>query len=275
MRIPPWLQRQLQSAADFYFAYRPQATPSQKKLKECKIVSHRGVHDNKYVFENTLPAFKIAHKNNVWGVELDIRWTKDLFPVVIHDKNCQRVYGKDLKIKKTTLRELQSRCPQIPTFSEVVSEFGKKLHLMIEIKKEKYPDPEYQMQVLESILSGLTCETDYHFLSLTPGMFDFVEFVPSSAYLLVSETNTKKLSKIAFGQNYGGLTGHYLLLTKDLVQKHHNTGQKVGTGFIKSRNCLFREIHKNVDWIFSNQAVELQKIIDGLIVQKAVRKAKI
>ncbi|HKJ44329.1 MAG TPA: glycerophosphodiester phosphodiesterase family protein [Balneolales bacterium] len=272
MRLPPWLQQQLQNAADVYTAYRPQSVPSQKKLKECKVVSHRGEYDNKHVFENTLPAFQVAHKNNVWGIELDIRWTKDLFPVVMHDKNCQRLFGKDIKIKKTKLSELQAACPLIPTLKQVIAEFGNKLHLMIELKKEKYPDPEYQVQVLESMLSGLKHGENYHFLSLTPKMFQYVEFVPSSTYLLVSETNTQKSSKVALGQNYGGLTGHFLLLTKKIIRLHHNKDQQVGTGFITSKNCLFREIHKNVDWIFSNKAVELQKIIDGLIVKKAARK---
>lgn len=275
MRLPPWLQVQLGKATDFYFAYKPQPVPSQKKLKACKIVSHRGVYDNRNVFENTIPAFQIAHKNNVWGIELDIRWTKDLFPVIIHDRNCMRLFGKDIKIKKTKLSELQKQCPLIPTLEQVISKFGKKLHYMIEIKKEKYPDPEYQTAFLENLLSGLKPEKNYHFLSLTPDMFKYADFVPPSTQLLVSETNTKKLSNVALNRGLGGLTGHYLLITKELVRRHHEMKQKVGTGFITSRNCLFREIHKNVDWIFTNKAVELQKIIDSLIVRKAVQKAKI
>ena len=32
------------------------------------------------------------------------------------------------------------------------------------------------------------------------------------------------------------------------------------TGFISSKNCLFRELNRSVDWIFSNDAVKIQKI---------------
>ena len=71
------------------------------------------------------------------------------------------------------------------------------------------------------------------------------------------------LSRLALQRSLGGLTGHYLLVNRRKIDAHHRAGQKVGTGFVDSANCLFREIHRGVDWVFSNRAAYLQGICGG------------
>ena len=39
----------------------------------------------------------------------------------------------------------------------------------------------------------------------------------------------------------------------------------MGTGFIHSRNALFRELNRGIEWIFSNRAVHIQGIVDRYI----------
>jgi hypothetical protein len=34
---------------------------------------------------------------------------------------------------------------------------------------------------------------------------------------------------------------------------------------VNSKNCLFRELNRNVEWIFSDNAVELQKVVNQLL----------
>jgi glycerophosphoryl diester phosphodiesterase len=41
--------------------------------------------------------------------------------------------------------------------------------------------------------------------------------------------------------------------------------QKMGTGYIGSKNCLFRELNRGIEWIFSNNAADLQKIVQHLL----------
>jgi len=82
---------------------------------DCKIVSHRGEHDNKTVFENTIAAFDRVKKAGVWGIEFDIRWTKDLRPVVFHDRTLQRVFNSNIELNKVTLAELKEQCNLIPS----------------------------------------------------------------------------------------------------------------------------------------------------------------
>ncbi|MCK4988777.1 MAG: hypothetical protein KAS40_24745, partial [Desulfobacterales bacterium] len=61
--------------------------------------------------------------------------------------------------------------------------------------------------------------------------------------------------------------GHYVLLTKSRLKKHKELKQKMATGYVNSKNCLFRELNRNVEWIFSDNASELQGIVNRLLQQ--------
>jgi glycerophosphoryl diester phosphodiesterase len=268
MNIAPWLEKQLLEAVDFFYANLPQPIPDRQLLKQCKIVSHRGEHDNKTVFENTIAAFDRVKKAGVWGIEFDIRWTKDLHPVVFHDRTLQRVFKSDIEVRQVTLAELKEQCNLIPSLSEVIQKYGKILHLMVEIKEEEYPDPVYQNNVLKNLFDPLTPQIDFHLISLRPGMFMLINFTPSSTFLPSARLNVNQLSRQALLKNYRGITGHYFLIIDTILKKHHKQNQRVGTGFIGSKNGLFRELNRGIEWIFSNNAVELQNICNSLLESK-------
>jgi glycerophosphoryl diester phosphodiesterase len=268
MDINFWLEQWLHRVVDLLYERMPQSLPDTKKLKQCKIISHRGEHDNKMVYENTIPAFDRVNEAGVWGVEFDIRWTKDLHPVVFHDRDLQRVFKSDIKINKVTLTELKTHCKLIPTLSEVIQNYGKKMHLMVEIKKEAYPDPAYQNNVLRDLFHQLTPQVDFHFIALKPEMFDFINFVPSSTFVPSARFNVKQLSDLALIKCYGGIAGHYLLMNDSVLKRHHTQNQCIGTGYIRSKNCLFRELNRGVEWIFSNHATKLQNMCNSLLKLK-------
>jgi len=257
-------ERVLIDCIDFFFRIWPQPFPGHDRLKACKIVSHRGEHDNSRVFENTIEAFDLASEKGIWGIEFDVRWTKDLHPVVIHDPDLKRVFGIDLTIGEVTRDELKSRCRAVPSLTEVIEKYGKKLHFMIEIKAESYPDPKRQNIIFKDCFSSLEPCRDYHLMSLTPHMFDLITFVPVSTFILIATLNMAQLSELALKNDYCGVAGHYLLLNNAKLAKHRKKGQQVGTGYPASKNCLFREINRGVEWIFSNNAGELQRIANRL-----------
>ena len=95
MNISFWIEKCLHRGVDLFYEKMPQSFPDTEKLKQCKIISHRGEHDNKMVYENTIPAFDRVNEAGVWGIEFDIRWTKDLKPVVFHDRDLPRVFKSD------------------------------------------------------------------------------------------------------------------------------------------------------------------------------------
>ena len=114
MHLVDRVENTLIALSEAIFARWPRSSPGPERLKHCRIVAHRGEHDNRLTFENTLAAFDAAVAAGVWGIEFDIRWTKDLQPVVIHDAGLQRVFGVPLTVAEATRAELRPRCPHVP-----------------------------------------------------------------------------------------------------------------------------------------------------------------
>ena len=255
----------IRKGLDHLYARWPQSMPTEERLRQCKIIAHRGDYDNQDIFENTVAAFDRASAGSVWGIEFDLRWTKDLHPVVNHDDHLRRVFGMEVNIHQVTLAEIQSKCPLVPSLAEVISRFGQKMHLMIEIKSEVYPDPIRQNRILADLLAALQPVEDYHFLSMTPQMFNLIDCVPRNAFLPVAHFNFFRLSKMAIEENYSGIAGHYVLLTRSRLKRHKTFMQNLATGYVNSKNCLFRELNRGVEWIFSDNAVALQKIVNQLL----------
>ena len=136
---------------------------------------------------------------------------------------------------------------------------------MVEIKQEPYPQPERQNEILADLLNPLSADQDYHLLSLTPRMFDVVTFASRMVCFPIAQTRVAAFSRLAGDNGFGGLFGHYSLLTDRLVKEHHTNRRKIGTGYIESKNCLFRELQRGVDFIFSNSAARMQKLVDQLL----------
>jgi len=267
MTIRYHLEILLQLLADTVFAVIPRPAPAASTLVNCKIVSHRGEHDNKSIKENTLAAFDRVLNQGIWGIELDIRWTKDLHPVVIHDPDCRRIFASALKVNAVNLDELQSSIPDIPSLDQVIQRYGRKIHLMVEIKEERLIDPEFQQARLEALFSPLEAGVDFHILALDPDIFELVKFLPGRALLPVAQHNVRELSKKALVQNYAGISGQYLLVSENTIRKHRRNNQKTGTGFTCSRYCFYRELNRGVEWIFTNHALKLRGIQQDILNQ--------
>ena len=263
--------RYLQDAVDGFYAIVPRPRPALSALRNCKIVSHRGEHNNINIMENTLAAFEPVYQDGIWGIELDIRWSKDLQPVVIHDVDCARVFDNPIRINQHSLSEIQARIPQIPELGQVIERYGSKLHLMIEIKQEHFPDIKLQRSRLRKLLSGLSPSLDYHLLALNTGLFDLFDIAPKSAMLPVAELNLARMSQQAINNGYAGISGQYLLLTNRQIRKHHREIQKIGVGFVRSRFSFYRELNRNIDWIFTNHAIKLNRIRKQLIEKQSLR----
>ena len=259
----------LQFLIDCIFAMIPQAEPDLEALRNCKIVSHRGEHGYNDVKENTLAAFDRVLQHGIWGIEFDIRWTKDMQPVVIHDFDCERVFGVRLIISQVALNELQSRVPQIPTLAQVIEGYGGKIHLMAEFKQESFLDIQYQRDCLQKLFASLTPEKDFHLLALNLDIFQLLDFVPEKTLLPVAVYKVRKMSDIAIRENYAGVLGQYLLLNNELVQRHRQVGQKIGTGFVRSRHCFYRELNRDVTWVFSDHAIKLRKFQQRLLKRQS------
>jgi glycerophosphoryl diester phosphodiesterase len=106
------------------------------------IIAHRGASG--YEPEMTISAYELALKQNVDGFETDVRLTKDLELVGVHDRKTDRVADRDLVVSKSTLKELQeldfssketkAKVMTIREFLTLAIDSGKSLSLTIETK---------------------------------------------------------------------------------------------------------------------------------------------
>lgn len=256
-----------QCLVDFWFMLVPRRRPSRQALHDCKIISHRGEYDNQQVKENTMAAFARVVEAGGWGIELDVRWTHDLVPVVIHDTNARRVFEVDLVVAEVSLQELKRQVPDIPTLAEVVEHFGGSSHLMVELKRDELGATETRAQGLHQIFASLSAGVDYHFLALQIDLFELVKFAGNRACLPVAELNTAEFCRVALADDLAGVCAHYLLLKRAMIKRHHRQGQKVGVGFIASRFGFYRELNRGVDWIFTNHSLKLEAMRQQLLSQ--------
>ena len=243
----------------------PRRRPSRRALERCKIVSHRGEYDNRRRRENTMAAFDAAAAAGVWGIEFDVRWSRDLRPVVIHDPTTGRVFDLDVAVAGLDLDDLHRRLPEIPTLAEVVETYGGRLHLMVELKPDGLGRPDLKAQRLADIFAGLQAGRDYHFLALQAESLQPAGFAGPRASVLVAKFNTAAQSRQVEERGLGGLCGHYLLLGERLLASHRARGQRLGTGFPGSRYSFYRELNRGVDWIFTNRASRLAAIRERLL----------
>lgn len=110
------------------------------------FIAHRG---ESYVApENTISAIKLAWKNNVPGVEIDVNLTKDNEIVVIHDNDTKRTGNTNKLVKSSTLKELKEvdvgsfkddtfKNERIPTLKEVLNTVPVNGKLIIEVKSDQ------------------------------------------------------------------------------------------------------------------------------------------
>jgi glycerophosphoryl diester phosphodiesterase len=261
MTLPIWIENSYLRVMDSVFERWPQPMPCADALAQCRLIAHRGIYDNVTVLENTLPAFEQAAAAGVWGIELDIRWSSDRVPVVFHDGDLRRLHDSSSSVEQLSDRTIRRLFPAIPRLSEVVERFGRRLHLMLEIKANAWPDAIAQMRGLREVLTDMVPSEHFHFLALDPRILARISGFPPRSFLSIAYHWPDAVSRTVIGKQWGGLCAHYSLMRRALIARHKACGQKVGTAYPASRNCLFREINRGVDYIFSNNAGELQAIL--------------
>jgi glycerophosphoryl diester phosphodiesterase len=101
--------------------------------------AHRGLHNEERA-ENSLSAFKAAVDAG-FGIEMDVRLSKDRKLVVFHDDTLDRVCGVSGKVVDFTADELAKLSLNgtgegVPTLKEVLAVVDGKVPLIIEVKED-------------------------------------------------------------------------------------------------------------------------------------------
>jgi glycerophosphoryl diester phosphodiesterase len=263
MRAQDQLEQWLLKQADQWIDRRPQRPVPPQRLARARLVAHRGAYDNQQVFENTIPAFERFRRAGGWGIELDVRWTRDGVPVISHDPDGRRLFSVDGTIAEMDMATLRRRLPLVPSLADIVARFGGRLHLMVEIKCLPPRDRRSSAALLQRHFEGLTPSRDYHFLSLDYPLLQYLVFTPREACIPIARVNFGKIRRRAEAYGWGGVAGHYILIRRRQVEALHQRGFRVGTGFVNSPNSLYRELNRGVDWLFSDRPLQLQRMVSA------------
>ena len=119
-----------------YMVWPGKKRPEMEKYKNVKY-AHRGLHDENKA-ENSMSAFAAA-KEKGFGIELDVRLSKDGELVVFHDETLTRVVGIEGKVIDYTADELAKMsllgtADGVPTLRQVLDLIDGAVPLLIEIK---------------------------------------------------------------------------------------------------------------------------------------------
>jgi glycerophosphoryl diester phosphodiesterase len=120
-----------------------------------RLIAHRGgIVDPRYS-ENSPASLEAAISQGYWGIESDIRETKDHFVITNHDATFQRFYGDKRRVDELSIEEVR-RLKANPggtapmTFTELVEAYKGRLHLMLDIK-----EPEHDAAFFQEIAKEL------------------------------------------------------------------------------------------------------------------------
>ena len=119
-----------------YMIWPGKKRPEMEKYKNVKY-AHRGLHDENKA-ENSMSAFAAA-KEKGFGIELDVRLSKDGELMVFHDETLTRVVGIEGKVIDYTADELAKMsllgtADGVPTLRQVLDLIDGAVPLLIEIK---------------------------------------------------------------------------------------------------------------------------------------------
>jgi len=96
------------------------------------IIAHRGASRDRP--ENTFAAFDEALRQGADGIELDVQLSRDEVPVVYHDKTLTRVGGGRRRVAGLNLDEIRRLGAGVPSLEEVLTRYGGRTRLLVEIK---------------------------------------------------------------------------------------------------------------------------------------------
>ena len=253
--------RSIEKLIDTFVAYLPRSRPTATKTTDVCLVAHRGAHDNaEMIQENTHAAFERALNLGCYGIEFDVHESADGVLVINHDTTLKRLWGHDVAINTLCFNELRTLVPSLPSLVDVVTNYGKRMHLFIELKA-----PFTATRALADTLRVLTPCVDYHLLCLDKTVLPALNLFPKKSLLLVPEhSNVKQFCTLSLQEQYGGVLGHYLLLSNRLIKQLRAANQLVGVGFVASKFSLYRELNRGLQLLFTDNATTVTTCIKEL-----------
>ena len=242
------------------------------------VAAHRGASGQ--APENTMAAFHAAVAAHADLIELDVRFTHDMVPVVIHDRTLARTAGRRGAVRDHSLAELRSydagrwfhprfAGEQIPPLSTVLCELPVSMGINIEVKPDGDRRP---LSVLADRLRDelqshcgrrdvLVSSFDHHFLRAfrrsTPS-------VPVGVLLHPLRDLVRRSVSIARRLDASYIFCSRSRIRRAMVDAAHAEGVGVGVYTVNTAQALPRLIRYGVDLIFTNHPAAIRNTLERI-----------
>ena len=227
-----------------------------------KYVAHRGFSNCHP--ENTAASFTAATENEkYYGIETDIRLTKDGYLVCSHDNTAVFVDGSKKVIEESTYAELTEKTLRNTKSDEAEHVCLFSEYLKICKKGNKVAVVELKDVFTEKMIAQALTEIDefYDRKKCTVIAFDYDSLYrvrladPSMDLQYLSSTLGDKNFKKCLEKRIS-IDIHYALATRNLVKKFHEKGLEVNVWTVDEKNVQNRVRRAGVDYITSNVLYE-------------------
>lgn len=229
------------------------------------IIAHRG--ERILSPENTITAGKLALQQGATGLEVDVRMCRSGEPVLLHDANLMKHFGKPKPVALCTLRELKALRfkknnyaypDQICTLEEFLEEFRGTVPLNLDAKSI-LPNPRHFAQTLVRLIDRFKIHDQVWISSFNPYLLRKIKKITPrvrTGYLFQNPPRLHELIEI--------------FLSSDAWHPHY---KNVNDAFIKKALKMKKEIYI---WTVNEESI-LKKIerydFNGIITDIFFRNA--
>lgn len=127
-------------AVIFFLIYIYLIMPPLRKREVKGLYTHRGYHlKDKSIYENTLESFQKSIDYG-YGIELDVRLSKDGLVYVYHDPTLKRLFNENVRfdaLNSDEIDQLNLGKSKIPRFTQVLELVNGQVDLIVELKDGK------------------------------------------------------------------------------------------------------------------------------------------
>jgi glycerophosphoryl diester phosphodiesterase len=238
--------------------------------KAITLTAHRGA--SAYAPENTLAAIRQALDMKAPRIEVDVRLTKDLVAVLLHDRTLDRTTDGSGPVADHTYRELRQfsagkkfgaafRDEKIPTLEEAIRTVNGRSELVIEIKaaRKHTPVEKTVVELLEKyhalswcIVQSFQENTLLNIHRAYPRVRLhklFVGKLPFLPYLFDGSPGLRPLRNYHFVEEFSVF---HVFATPGLVAGIHRMGKKVNVWTVNDKKTALTCISRGIDGVITN-----------------------
>lgn len=231
-----------------------------------KIFAHRGA--NADAPENTMAAFQLALEQGADGIELDVMLSKDHEIVVIHDDTVDRTTNGTGQVQDLTLAELKTLDAgdgeQIPTLDEVLTQFGGKFQINIELKNYSTIFDSLPVDVANLVIKHQVADSIL-ISSFNPFNFSrFRRLLPNIPFGMLTFPGKARFFAYRFFR-YDALHPYFQDVDESLIKSYHAKGKQVNVWTVDEAADIRHMTKLGVDSIITNNPKRAITVLESLM----------